>query len=114
MEKSLQLKNKKITVMGLGLNQGGLGVAKYLAKAGAKLLITDLKTEKELASSLKELKNFDNIQYTLGKHRDEDFINKDMIIQNPAVPHDSKYLQIARAHSISVETDLSLFENLSI
>jgi len=109
MEKSLQLKNKKITVMGLGLNQGGLGVAKYLAKAGAKLLITDLKTEKELASSLKELKNFDNIQYTLGKHRDEDFINKDMIIQNPAVPHDSKYLQIARAHSITVETDLSLF-----
>lgn len=102
------LKNKRITIMGLGLNQGGLGVARFLAKAGAKILITDLKTEEELGPSLKRLKGF-NIKYILGRHREEDFINTDMVIQNPAVPHNSKYLEIAQSQGIPIETDLGLF-----
>lgn len=102
------LKNKRITIMGLGLNQGGLGVARFLIKAGAKILITDLKTKKELGSSLEKLKNFD-IRYVLGRHREEDFINTDMVIQNPAVSRNSKYLKIARTHKIPIRTDLDLF-----
>jgi len=102
------LKNKRITIMGLGLNQGGLGVARFLAKAGAKILVTDLKTEEGLGPSLKKLKGFD-IKYILGRHREEDFINTDMVIQNPAVPHNSKYLKIARKHKIPIKTDLGLF-----
>ena len=105
------LKNKRITIMGLGLNQGGLGVARFLAKAGAKILITDLKTEEELGPSLKKLKGFD-IKYILGRHREEDFINTDMVIQNPAVPHNSKYLKIARKYKIPIKTDLDLFFQL--
>jgi len=102
------LKNRRITIMGLGLNQGGLGVARFLAKAGAKILVTDLKTEEELGPSLKKLKGFD-IKYILGRHREEDFINTDMVIQNPAVPHNSKYLEIAQNQRIPIETDLGLF-----
>jgi len=105
------LKNKRITIMGLGLNQGGLGVARFLAKAGAKILVTDLKTKKELGPSLKKLKNFD-IKYILGRHRDEDFINTDMVIQNPAVPHNSKYLKIAQSQGVPIESDLDLFFQL--
>jgi UDP-N-acetylmuramoylalanine--D-glutamate ligase len=102
------LKNKRITIMGLGLNQGGVGVARFLAKAGAKILVTDLKTEEELGPSLKKLKGFD-IKYILGRHREEDFINTDMVIQNPAVPYNSKYLEIAQNQGILIETDLGLF-----
>ena len=51
------LKNKRITIMGLGLNQGGLGVARFLAKTGAKVLVTDLKTEEELGPSLEDRKS---------------------------------------------------------
>lgn len=108
IRKPQDLKNKRITVMGLGLNQGGLGVARFLAKAGAKILITDLKTEEELGPSLKKLKGFD-IKYILGRHREEDFINTDMVIQNPAVPHNSKYLEIAQNQGIPIETDLGFF-----
>jgi len=97
--------------MGLGLNQGGLGVTKFLAKEGAQLLVTDLKTKEELGPSLEKLKDFD-IKYVLGQHREEDFINTDMIIQNPAVLNDSKYLKIARDRGIPVETDLGLFFQL--
>lgn len=102
------LKNKKITVMGLGLNRGGLGITRFLAQSGADVLVTDLKTEKELHKTLKELYNY-NIKYVLGRHRVEDFINRDMIIQNPGVPDNSKYLQIAREYGTPIETDLSLF-----
>ena len=105
------LKNKRITIMGLGLNQGGLGVARFLARAGAKILVTDLKTEEELRPSLEKLKSFD-VRYILGRHREEDFINTDMVIQNPAVSHNSKYLKIARKHKIPIKTDLDLFFQL--
>jgi len=111
IKKPQDLKDKRITIMGLGLNQGGLGVARFLAKAGAKILVTDLKTKEELGPSLGKLKSFD-VKYILGQHREEDFINTDMVIQNPAVPHNSKYLKIARTHGIPIETDLGLFLQL--
>lgn len=97
--------------MGLGLNQGGVGAARFFAKSGAKILVTDLKTEEELEPSLKKLKGFD-IKYILGRHREEDFINTDMVIQNPAVSHNSKYLKIARKYKIPIKTDLNLFFQL--
>jgi UDP-N-acetylmuramoylalanine--D-glutamate ligase len=109
MNKLANLKNKKITVMGLGLNRGGLGITKFLAEADAQVLVTDLKTEAELRQSLDELKKYQNIKYILGKHRVEDFIGQDMIIQNPGVPRYSQYLQIARENGVPIETDLSLF-----
>ncbi len=84
IKNSTDLKNKGITIMGLGLNQGGLGVARFLAKAGAKILVTDLKTKEQLRPSLEKLKGF-NIKYVLGRHREEDFVNTDLVIQNPAV-----------------------------
>jgi len=111
IKNSEDLKNKRITIMGLGLNQGGLGIARFLAKAGAKILVTDLKTKEELEPSLEKLKDF-NIKYILGRHREEDFINTDMVIQNPAVPHSSKYLKIAQKHKIPIKTDLDLFFQL--
>jgi UDP-N-acetylmuramoylalanine--D-glutamate ligase len=105
------LKNKKITVMGLGLNQGGVGTARFLARAGAKVLVTDLKSEKELLPSLKKLRGLP-IKYALGRHREEDFKNVDLIIQNPGVPNNSPYLKIAKKHKIPIETDMGIFIHL--
>jgi UDP-N-acetylmuramoylalanine--D-glutamate ligase len=107
----LDFKNKKVTVMGLGLHGGGLSVAKFLAKKGAKVTVTDLKTKTQLEPSIKKLKRF-KIKYVLGKHNKSDFKNTDMIIQNPGVPGNSEYLQIARKNNIPIETDLTLFFKL--
>ena len=49
-------RGKKITLMGLGLLGRGVGDAKFLAECGADLIVTDLKSAKELAFSLKKLK----------------------------------------------------------
>ena len=104
-------KGKKITVMGLGIVGGGVGVVKFLAKAGAEVLVTDLKAKKELASSLKEIKNLD-VKLVLGKHRKEDFIKTDMIVRNPGVPDNSPYLKVAKSHKILIENDISIFFQL--
>lgn len=107
----LDFKNKKITVMGLGLHGGGLAVAKFLAKKGAKVTITDLKTKEQLRSSLNKLKGL-KFKYVLGRHDLADFTQADLIIQNPGVPRTSPYLAAAKKNKIPIETDLSLFFKL--
>ena len=107
-------RNKKITVMGLGLLGRGIGVTKFLAECGADLLITDLKSKKELKSSLDKLEKFKNIKYVLGKHRLADFKNCDFIIKAANVPFDSLYIKEAGKNNIPVEMDASLFAKLSL
>lgn len=108
MDKKYNFKDKKITVMGLGLHGGGLCTTKWLAEQGAKILVTDLKSKAELKESIDKLKKY-KIKYVLGKHRAEDFKDVDMIIKNPGVPRESQFLKIATDHKIPIETDLSLF-----
>lgn len=106
-------KNKKITIMGLGLLGRGVGDAVFLAECGAKLTITDLKSEKELRSSLQKLKKFKDIKYTLGGHDFRDFRNRDMILKSAGVPLDSIYIREAKAEKIPIEMDVSLFAKLA-
>ncbi|HDZ54609.1 MAG TPA: UDP-N-acetylmuramoyl-L-alanine--D-glutamate ligase [Candidatus Nealsonbacteria bacterium] len=104
-------KGKKATVMGLGIIGGGVGTVKFLVKAEAKVLVTDLKTRKELESSLKKIKGLP-AKLVLGKHRPRDFVEVDLIIKNPGVPDDSPYLKIAKKNNIPIETDIGIFFKL--
>jgi UDP-N-acetylmuramoylalanine--D-glutamate ligase len=106
-----QFKHKKITVMGLGLLGGLSNDIEYLAKQGASIVVTDLKTEKELKSSVNKLKKFKNIKFVLGGHKLEDFRNRDMILQPGNVPVDSLYLKEAKKNKIPVYVGESLFLN---
>jgi len=111
----LNLKNKKVTVMGLGLYQDGSGISatRFLLSKGAKVTVTDLKTRQQLQDQIKRLgKSADKIKFILGKHREEDFKNVDLILKNPGVPRTSKFLEIARKNNIPIETDISLFFQL--
>ncbi|MDQ3014288.1 MAG: UDP-N-acetylmuramoyl-L-alanine--D-glutamate ligase [bacterium] len=106
-------KGKKITVMGLGLLGRGVGDVAFLAEEGAELIVTDLKSKEELASSLESLKNFKNITYVLGEHRLEDFRNRDFILKAASVPLESPYIAEAQKNNIPVEMSSSLFVKLS-
>ncbi|WNY63029.1 UDP-N-acetylmuramoyl-L-alanine--D-glutamate ligase [Borreliella carolinensis] len=101
-----EIKNLKFLVMGLGINGGGVALSRFLLKHGAKLVITDLKSEAELALSIDSLRDLDNqIRYVLGKHDINDFKNADIVVKNPSVKPNNKYLKFAKR----VETDISLF-----
>ena len=105
-------KGKKITIMGLGLHGGGVGVAKFFCQQDADVLVTDLKTKEQLKESLKKLKKYKNIKYRLGEHKKEDFVNADLVIKNPDVPNDSPFLEVARKNNVSIKTDISIFFDL--
>lgn len=95
--------------MGIGLHGGGVAAVRFFAENGAKVIATDMKTEKELAPSIEKLKDLKNVQFILGQHRIEDFENVDMVVMNPAVPWNSKHIQAALKKKIPVEMDSSLF-----
>ena len=59
------LKDKRVIVMGLGLHGGGVGVAKWLAKHRADILITDIKTRAQLKDSIAQLAKFKNIKHIM-------------------------------------------------
>jgi UDP-N-acetylmuramoylalanine--D-glutamate ligase len=104
-------KDKKVTVMGLGLFGGGVGVAKFLVSQGADVMVTDLKTAEELSASLKLLNGLP-VKFRLGKHSEEDFADADMLVVNPAVPDDSRFLQIACDNNVYIDSELNIFFRL--
>jgi len=109
--KTESFKGKKITVMGLGLFGGGVGAVKYLASQGAEVTVTDLKSVEELSASLKLLEGLP-VKLRLGKHYEEDFVNVDMLVVSPAVPNDSRFLQLAFENNICIDSELSIFFKL--
>lgn len=107
----MDLKNKRVLVMGLGLHGGGLGVTRWLLKQGARVTVTDLKSENDLRATLEQLRGAD-VEWVLGEHRDADFENADLVIRNPGVPRESRYLHIARERNIPIRMELGLFTEL--
>lgn len=95
--------------MGLGLLGRGVGDAKFLAKYAAELLVTDLKTAKELKNSVERLKKFRNVKFRLGEHRLADFRNRDLIIKAAGVPLASPFIAEAKKHKIPVRMSTALF-----
>lgn len=102
-------KDKKVLILGLGLNDGGVGSARFFAKHGAKVKVTDLKSREVLKSSLDKLEEFSDIEYILGEHRFEDIDWADIIIRNPALRPDNEYRVYAEKSGKPVETDVGIF-----
>ena len=104
----MDFRNKRVLVMGLGVHGGGIGVARYLAKHGAHVTVTDLKPAEQLRDSITQLEGLP-IDYVLGEHREADVLQSDIVVRNPGVPREHPLLQLARAHDIPVEMEVSLF-----
>ena len=103
-------RGKKVLVMGLGLLGGGLATTKWLLKHGAKVTVTDLKSREVLKPTIKSLGPLvRKIKLVLGKHQEDNFKINDIVVVNPAVPRESKYLTIARRAGARIENDASLF-----
>lgn len=100
---------KRITVMGLGLLGRAVGDAEFLARCGAQLLVTDKKSEAQLAESVERLKQYPNVSFHLGGHRIEDFTNCDLVLKAAGVRLDSPEIAAARAAGVAVAMSTALF-----
>jgi UDP-N-acetylmuramoylalanine--D-glutamate ligase len=101
------IEGKRVTVMGLGLFGGGLGVTRFLVRSGARVTVTDSKSEADLRESVEQLQSLP-VTFRLGGHDERDFRDADLVIVNPAVPETNPYLRLARA----LETEMNLFFKL--
>ncbi|MBP5251969.1 MAG: UDP-N-acetylmuramoyl-L-alanine--D-glutamate ligase [Treponema sp.] len=105
------IKEKKVTVMGLGLNGGGEACVRFFLKYGAIVTVTDMKTKEQLKPTIDSIAKdktlpLENLTYVLGEHRIQDFSEADCVIKNPGVKYEgNKFLAAAKA----IETDISIF-----
>ena len=111
---------RKVLVMGLGRFGGGVDVAKFAAKAGAKVMVTDLASQEQLSDSISQLKEFSrlrlgpsprraDIEFHLGSHNAIDFEQADIIVVNPAVPGDNEFLKLARRSNKLITSQINIF-----
>jgi UDP-N-acetylmuramoylalanine--D-glutamate ligase len=102
------LKDKHITVAGLGHFSGGIAVARWLVQQGARVLVTDNAKSESLAGPVSQLEGL-NIQFRLGEHRKEDFTQADLIVASPAIAPTNPYLQAAQLAGVPITTEIRLF-----
>jgi len=105
---------KSVLVMGLGKFGGGVDSALFAAKAGAKVVVTDMADEEALKDALEKLAPYD-ITYHLGNHFGDDFDDSsdtDIVIVNPAVRPDNKFVRLAENAGKMVTSQIELFFEL--
>jgi len=107
------LAGRRITVMGLGLFGGGLGVARWLHAQGAHLRISDRRGADVLADALealRPLRELGRLEVECGHHTPEWFTQADLVIANAAVPTPwaNPLLQSARAAGVPITTEIRL------
>lgn len=101
----MELENKKVLVVGLA--RTGVAVARFLAQAGAQVIVTDMREEEELAETMAELADLD-IDWELGRHVPYSFLMADLIVVSPGVPMDIKPLAMARSQKRRVVSEVEL------
>ena len=104
---------ENVVIMGLGSFGGGLGAARYLARRGARVTVTDLRGAEELASPVGALTALVaeeglSVRTVLGEHRAEDFDRADRVVANPAVRPDHPLLARARERGARITTEIEL------
>lgn len=102
-------KDKKILVFGLGILGGGVGVVNTLVELGAKVRVTDAKSEKDLESALQKINISQLDKLTLGLHEESDIEWSEIVIKNPAVPTNSPFIQKAISLNKHVTTEAALY-----
>jgi UDP-N-acetylmuramoylalanine--D-glutamate ligase len=107
----MDLRNEKVTIMGLGRHGGGVAAARFCAEAGARVTVTDLASASDLADSIAALANVPIEKFTLGQHCQADFESSDVIVVNPAVKPSNPLVEMAKQPGATITSEIELFLN---
>src|SRR5215469_3760222 len=101
----MELKNKRVLVVGLG--KSGVAAAFFLQDHGARVVVSDAKSEAQLEKEIPALLDR-GISLETGRHSERTFRDQDLIVVSPGVPSDQPQLQHARALGIPVIGEVEL------
>jgi UDP-N-acetylmuramoylalanine--D-glutamate ligase len=83
MSARMDLDGKTVVVVGLALT--GIAVAKFCAKRGARVVVTDSKPADKLADQIKQLDGVP-VRFELGGHDLTTYLAADLVVMSPGVP----------------------------
>lgn len=101
----LDLNKKRVLVVGLG--RSGVASALFLKSRGARVTVSDAKSEDQLPDEIPALLD-QGIAVETGGHGERTFQNQDLIVVSPGVPVDSQALNQARAFGAPVIGEIEL------
>ncbi len=104
-------KGKKVLVVGLG--KTGFALINLFTQWGCEIKVTDMKPIFDLNKQVKRLKKINPTPtMTLGEHKDEDFIDAEIIVYSSSVDPNLPQLRVAREHGRAVYSDFAFaYEN---
>lgn len=99
-------RGKKVLIVGLG--KTGFALINLFNQYDCQIKVTDIKPIFDLNKAVKRLKKIHpNPQMTLGEHREEDFINADVIVYSSSVNPFMPQLLKAKEHGVEVHSEFS-------
>src|SRR5260370_2079284 len=101
----MDIKNKRVLVVGWG--RSGAASAFCLQERGARVTVSDSKTEAQLQSEVAALLDR-GVAIETGQHGERTFRDQDLIVVSPGVPSDQPQLQHARTLGIPVIGEVEL------
>ena len=99
-----ELAGKTVVVVGLALT--GIAVAKFCARRGARVIVTDGKPADQLASQIAALDGVP-VTWQLGGHDVQTFTTADLVVMSPGVPTQPEMIA-ARAAGVEVIAEIEL------
>jgi UDP-N-acetylmuramoylalanine--D-glutamate ligase len=91
---ALELENKRVVVVGLALT--GVAVARFCARRGARVVVTDGKPADKLGEQMRLLDGV-AVEWELGGHREATFTGADLVVMSPGVPTLTEMIAARRA-----------------
>lgn len=105
MSASIELRNKRVLVVGLA--RTGVATSLFCAARGARVTATDTRTEKELGDTIAGLRKA-GVALELGGHQQELVLDADLVIPSPGVPADAPLLQFGREKGLTIWSEIEL------
>ena len=101
----MNLKNQRVLVVGLG--KSGVASALFLKERGARVTVSDTKSEDELRGEIPKLLDA-GVTVETGGHGERTFRGQELIVVSPGVPVDVPLLEQARELGIAVIGEIEL------
>jgi UDP-N-acetylmuramoylalanine--D-glutamate ligase len=108
---NLDVASTKAVVVGLGIS--GIWTARWLAEHGASVTVSDMSPEGDLDAGLRRELHERGIALEAGGHKSRTFLDADMIVPSPGVPHDLPVIKEAAEQGIPVLGELELASRLT-
>lgn len=106
-----RFKNKKVLIVGIG--KTGFTLINFFNRLECLIRVTDIKPIFDLNKAVKKLKKISPApEMTFGEHRDEDFLDADVIVYSSSVDPNLPQLELARQNGKEVYSEFGLANKL--